>query len=275
MPAADQVDARRGGVPPLARRYATTAAQPAAHPAAHRASKPADPHPVELAGLLHELTALLLDASDPAEALLRMADLTRRAVPDAACCVAGLVGDGTPLVRAVSGEAHAALDEAQYALGQGPALDATRTRTLVTSADLAVDSRWPELTLRADEPVGVAAVPLDVRRHSVGALTVYLDRPGPVAPGALITAMALAGQAEVVLGEVLQRDTRERLTTDQIKALRAEAAVDHAVGVIIAQRGCDPTEAYAVLHETAERLDVPASVVAKRLIETAMRRGER
>jgi AmiR/NasT family two-component response regulator len=84
--------------------------------------------------------------------------------------------------------------------------------------------------------------------------------------------MAFAGQAEVLLGEVLHRSSAARLTAEQIATLRADAAVDHAVGVIVAQRGCDPTEAYVVLHETAQRLDLRPRDVAARLVETAIRR---
>jgi hypothetical protein len=232
-------------------------------------SAAAGPHPIELAGLLHELTAHLVTSPDLATALDRLAAFTRLTLPETVRCVASLVGDGTPIEIAAAGADLGGLDE--YGQGLGPSLEATRTRTTVTVTDLGTDPRWPELA--GHGPLRVAAVPMDVKRHSVGALTVFLDGAGDFEPSLLITLMAFAGHAEVLLGEAQRRGSEDRMTAAQIATLRAEAAVDHAVGVIVAQRGCDPTEAYAVLHETAQRLDLRPGEVAARLVDTAMRRG--
>ncbi len=264
----------------MARRSAANAGRAAR--AEPRGRRPGDdpsagtgPHPVELAGLLHEMTALLVRPTELGAALDTLASFTRTAVAGSVRCTAGLVGDGVPMTVGSAGAGLGDLDRLQYDHGAGPSVEATRTRTLVTVADLATDPRWPDLAARAPGPIAVAAVPLDVRRHSVGALTIYLDRPGTPDAGVLITLMALAGQAEVLLAEVLRRAAAERLTAEQISAMRAEAVVDHAVGVIVAQRGCDPTEAYGVLYDTARRLGLPPAEVATRLVDTAVRRTPR
>lgn len=236
---------------------------------------PDDVHPVELAGLLHELTALLIGATDVQEALNRLAAFTARAVPGAVRCSVTLVGDGTPMTIAASEPAHQVLDDVQYDSGRGPGLDSTRTRTLVTSQNLPDDDRWPELAARARE-LGVyaaASVPLDVRRNSVGALNIFLPRPHSINPYLLITAMAVAGQSEVLLDEVLRRSAQVEMNAELVASLRAGATVDHAIGVIVAQRGCGVQEAYQVLHETAHRLNLRPSVIAERLVETAARRA--
>jgi hypothetical protein len=46
----------------------------------------------------------------------------------------------------------------------------------------------------------VVAVPLDVPRAEVGAVSLYLRTPGGLGPDPLLTAMALVNQAEVLLG---------------------------------------------------------------------------
>jgi AmiR/NasT family two-component response regulator len=79
-------------------------------------------------------------------------------------------------------------------------------------------------------------------------------------PDLLLTAMAIANQAEVLLAELRRRET-----------LREGATVDRAVGVIIAQRGCGVHEAYDVLRETSQRLGLDDSAVAERLIAAAAR----
>jgi hypothetical protein len=221
------------------------------------------PHPVELAGLLHELSALLLSADDLPQALHRLAASTAGAVPGAWRCSVVLIGERAPLTVAASGPHAQAFDDLQYATGQGPGLVAARTRTLVTAHDVARDPRWPELSdcARAEGLHAVAAIPLDVQRSWVGALSLYARRGEGIGPDLLLTAMALVGQAEVLLGEHRRR-----------AALGEGATVDRAAGVIIAQRGCGVHEAYDVLEDTANRLGLDRHTVADRLVAAAASR---
>ena len=226
----------------------------------------AGPHPVELAGLMHELSARLLSADDMAQALERLAVFTADALPEALRCSVVLIGDGEPLTIAASGPEGAELDEYQYAAGHGPGLEAARTRALVTVQDLTADDRWPAGLADHARRAGtraVAAIPLDVARSSVGALSVYVPRADGIGPGLLLTAMAIVNQAEILLGELNRR-----------AALSQSATVDRAVGVIIAQRGCGVREAYDILQETAQRLGMDRQSVAERLITAAARNAE-
>jgi hypothetical protein len=222
----------------------------------------AGPHPVELAGLLHELSALLLAADDVTQALDRLAVFASGAVPSAVRCSVTLIAEGEPLSLAASGPRAQAFDELQHRNGHGPGLDAARTRTLVTVADLTTDPRWPDLAdcARAEGVRSMVAIPLDVERSSVGALSVFMADPHGVDPGLLLTAMAIVNQAEILLTELGRR-----------AALIEGATVDRAAGVIIAQRGCGVREAYEVLRDTAQRLGLDRRVVAERLIAAAAR----
>ncbi|WP_203788026.1 GAF and ANTAR domain-containing protein [Paractinoplanes rishiriensis] len=227
-----------------------------------RAAEPVGPHAVELAGLLHELSVRLLGADDSAAAVDRLAGFVAESVRGAVRCSVALIGEGGPLTRAGHGPAGESCDEVQYATGTGPALEAARTRALVIVPDLAADPRWPALAdpARADGVRAVVAIPLDVPRAEVGAVSLYLERAGEPGPDLLLTAMALVNQSEVLLGELRRRETQS-----------VDATVDRAVGVIIAQRGCGVREAYDVLGETAQRLGLDRRAVADRLITVAAR----
>jgi GAF domain-containing protein len=221
------------------------------------------PHPLELAGLLHELSALLLSAEGFTPGLERLARFAANTVPGAVRCSVALIGEGGPPAQAGHGSAGQAVDDLQYATGTaGPGLEAARTRTLVTVPDLASDQRWPQLAeaARSEGVHGVAAVPLDLPRAEVGALSLYFDEPGAPGPDRLLIAMALANQAEVLLDELRRRET-----------LSAGATVDQAIGVIIAQRGCGVREAHDVLRDTAQRLGLDRRAVADRLLAAAAR----
>ena len=220
---------------------------------------------MELAGLLHELSIRLLGADDLPQALTRLAGFAAGAMPGAVRCSVALIGERTPLTHAASGPRAQAFDDRQYALGRGPGLDAARTRTLVISQDLSADDRWPELAECAREHgiASVAAIPIDLQRSSVGSLSVFVSRTQGIDADLLLTAMAIVNQAEVLLAELSRRE-----------ALHDGAAVDRAVGVIIAQRGCGVHEAYDVLRETSQRLGLDRNAVAERLIAAAARNAE-
>lgn len=231
-------------------------------PRRHRPPTP-EPHPLEIAGLLHELSALLLSADGFGPALDRLVVFAAGALPGVVRCSVALIGEGGPLLRAGHGRPGTAFDDLQYDTGTGPGLEATRTREPVTAPNLPADARWPALAAAAGtEGIhAVVAIPLDVPRAEVGAVSLYLPPPGGLGPDLLLTAMALVNQAEVLLGELRRRDG---MSTDA-------ATVDRAVGVIIAQRGCGVREAYDVLGETAQRLGLDRRAVADRLIKAAAR----
>ncbi|MEV4345728.1 ANTAR domain-containing protein [Actinoplanes sp. NPDC049596] len=230
---------------------------------AGRPADPSGPHPLELAGLLHELSARLLSADSFTAALERLAQFTAGAVPGTIRCSVALIGEGGPPTRTGHGPAGEGVDALQYDQGTaGPGLEAARTRALVIAPDLAGDQRWPELAgvARAERVRAVAAIPLDLPRAEVGALSLYFDEPGAPGPDRLLIAMALASQSEVLLDELRRRD-----------ALSAGATVDQAIGVIIAQRGCGVREARDVLRDTAQRLGLDPQAVAARLLAVAAR----
>ncbi|MEU8235171.1 GAF and ANTAR domain-containing protein [Actinoplanes sp. NPDC048967] len=252
-------------LPPAGRPASGVTGRPSGPRPVEYAELPSGPHPVELAGLLHELTARLLGADDVPQALDRLAAFAAGAITGTVRCSVALIGEGGPPVVAAFGTAAKALDDLEYAGGDGPGLEAARTRALVTAPDLQSDPRWPRLAecARAEGVHSVVAIPLDVQRSSVGALSLFVATPGGLDPELLLTAMAIVNQAELLLGELGRRE-----------GLREGATVDRAAGVIIAQRGCGVQEAYTVLRETAQRLGLDRRAVAERLIAAAARNAE-
>jgi ANTAR domain len=244
------------------RRPAPLLRRPARTRSGTRSEPLSGPHAVELAGLLQELSVRLLGAESFAGALERLAAFTAGAVPGTVRCSVTLIGEGGPLTCTAHGSCGESIDALGYALSTGPGLDCARSRALTTVDDLHTDERWPQLAPAAREAGihAVVAIPLDVPRAEVGAVSLYCDRPGALAPDLLIIAMALVNHAEVLLGELRRRD---ETSTD--------ATVDRAVGVIIAQRGCSVREAYDVLGETAQRLGLDRRAVADRLVAAAAR----
>ncbi|MBU2073301.1 MAG: GAF and ANTAR domain-containing protein [Actinobacteria bacterium] len=101
-----------------------------------------------------------------------------------------------------SDDAAVALERKQLDLGEGPCLDAHRTGAIVHLTDPVDDrERWP-LYSRAVQEAGVRAVlalPLRVGGIRLGALDLYLDRPGTLTGTELTWAVAYAETSVLVL----------------------------------------------------------------------------
>jgi GAF domain-containing protein len=119
----------------------------------------------------------LLDRVDLAEGELaaRLAETV-----DSAQVLLGVDGVGLMLVKADGGLAiagasnpHAeALELAQQALGDGPGIESTRRRAVVSVSDVQRDSRWPELAraLAGSEVRSILSAPIWLRGQPAGNL---------------------------------------------------------------------------------------------------------
>jgi hypothetical protein len=170
------------------------------------------------------------------------------------------------------------LEQVQFALGQGPGLDAA-ARAPVLVPDLAdAVARWP-VFVPAALALGVRAVfalPLRIGAIGVGALMAHRSSPGPLVDGAFVDALALADAVTVLL--LREQSTWTEQTTwttsgpspGHARPGTYRAQVHQATGMISVQLGVSLAEALVRLraHAFAEgRLiaDVAADVVARRL----------
>jgi GAF domain-containing protein len=231
-----------------------------------------DLHVVEIVALLRELTAKLIVSDNLDEALAALVRTTAHAVPGRAWCGITLVRDGGPVTAAVSEPLPPGVDEVPAAVPDGPCLTAIRTRELVLAQDLGADDRWPSwsqgLPIR-----GVLSVPLDIDERIVGALTVYAAEAHTFAPDVQLTTLLIAEHAGLLLAAVLDRGRLAGLAADLAEALASGEAVNRAVGIVMAQRGCGAEEALDVLRQASSRLRVPLSEVADRLVTTIASRS--
>lgn len=103
-----------------------------------------------------------------------------------------LLAEGRPQASLCATDTvSAAIEEAQFALGEGPCIDAYRQGVPISEADLVATgpSRWVAFTTRAVD-MGARAVfgfPMRVGSVPVGALNLYRDRPGALGDGLRLT----------------------------------------------------------------------------------------
>jgi hypothetical protein len=201
----------------------------------------------------------------------------------------GLLGE----VLATTGGPAQRMEDLQFALGEGPCVDASRTGDPVFCSDLGSDgaSRWPAFSSGALE-AGVAAAftfPLNVGANAIGVLDLYRDSSGPLSKGRVTEAVAFADASVAVLlhlqehngppgrslldvprGNGGARRESDALAGTWIDLVDRRAVVHQAAGMISVQLGADVAEALARLRAhaiAAERQisDVATDVVARRL----------
>jgi hypothetical protein len=166
------------------------------------------------------------------------------------------------------------IEELQYALGEGPCVDAYREDRVVAEPDLAdaVTHRWPAFTPPALQ-AGVRALfgfPLRVGAVRLGALNLYRNWPGPLSADQHADALVVA--------DVAARWVLEAQAGAECGAVAVELeigadfhfAVHNAAGMVSVQEGISIDEALIRLRAFAfsnDRLlaDVAEDVVARRL----------
>ena len=196
---------------------------------------------------------------------------------DGICAGLG-TGSTGPVLAWGRGAVGVALEDLQFTLGQGPALDAAAGATVLVPDLVAATARWPVFAPAAAE-LGVRAVfalPLRIGAISVGALLAHRVTAGALADGALADAFALADAVTLLLLHTESAwSARDQSDDDGPRPGWAppatyRAEVHQATGMISVQLGVSLAEALVRLRAYAYadgRLiaEVASDVVARRL----------
>jgi hypothetical protein len=108
-----------------------------------------------------------------------------------------------------------------------------------------------------------------------GALNLYYTTAASLTVPALRTGLLAAEQAGLLFGAVVDR-SRDRAHIERLRsgADRDRSAVDRAVGILMAQRGCDEQQAFTVLEEAADAAGSDVASVAAKLVSTVAARAK-
>lgn len=167
------------------------------------------------------------------------------------------------------------VEELQFTLGEGPCIDAFVSERPVLEPDLVdpVMNRWPAFAGPAVQ-AGVRAVfgfPLRTGEASLGALDLYLDRPGELDDTQMGDAAVMA---EVICGTVLalQADAAPGFLADALDAtLHHRAVVHQASGMLSAQLEIDVKDALVRIRAHAYTSNRPVNEIAQEIVSRRLR----
>jgi GAF domain-containing protein len=233
---------------------------------------------METVGLLRQVTAEIVTSADLDQALRRLADLAAELAPGPAWCGIAVLRDGDARLAARSGELPPVVEEEQYRRGEGPCLTAMCERDIVISPDLRAERRWPAWC-RLAASHGARAVlcfPLNIDTQVCGALNLYPTTDAPVAAEDHLATLLVVEQAGILLGAVLDRG-RDRARLERLRdgVDPDRSSIDRAVGILMAQRGCDQRQAHTVLEEAANAVGADVAAVAAKLVSTVAARAKK
>lgn len=205
----------------------------------------------------------------------RLCAICQTALPVTGVGVALMTAAGpSGVVLAATDPRARELEELQFALGEGPCVEASGSGRPVLEADLTVagPARWPRFGAAALD-AGVRAVfafPLRVGAIRVGVLDLYRDIRGQLTPGELAEALAFADAATVVILHLQDNDDHSRGRPALAGPIDSRAVVHQATGMITIQLGIGLAEALLRLrahaYATGRKVsDIAADVVSRRL----------
>jgi GAF domain/ANTAR domain len=211
-------------------------------------------------------------------ALRRLCSAAVRSVPASGAGVSVMTDGGVRGVAAASDAASELIDELQFALGEGPCMDAFASRRPVMEADLAAGgaARWP-LYAAAANTHGVRAafaLPLQVGAARLGVLDLYRNQPGPLSADELVWALGFADVATTMLldaQQVAQPGAADH-GLDEVLAYRFE--LHQAQGMIMVQLGVSLAAAMALLRAYAYAHDRSLDEVARDVVARTLRLDE-
>ena len=178
-------------------------------------------------------------------------------------------------VAAASDPASERIDELQFALGEGPCMDAFTSRRPVLEPDLGGGglARWP-IYSPAAHVEGVRATfafPLQVGAARLGVLDLYRETPGTLSGEELAQALTFADVATTMLLDGQEQAPPGAAAAGLDEALGYRFELHQAQGMVKVRMGVTLVEALALLRAYAYSHDRDLADVARDVVTRGLR----
>jgi GAF domain-containing protein len=219
---------------------------------------------------LVDMADTLVDDYDVVDMLTGLADrcVSLLGVSAAGVMLAAPAGDLN--LVASSSEAMRLLELFELQAQEGPCLDAFRTGEAVEHQTLEAGAgRWPSFSAAALRAgfLSALAVPLRLRKVTMGALNLLRATREPMAEADLIVARAFADLAALSISQHRASVDALRLNEQLSAALTSRIVIEQAKGVISERAGVDLTEAFRRLRTFARDSNLRLTDVAQEAID--------
>jgi len=163
------------------------------------------------------------------------------------------------------------VDQAQYHAGEGPCLDAISASLMVTAPSFP-DERWPILGASPTEYGVQSSISYQLKGtrggNGMGSLNIYAYAPEAFDDAAVEIGTILAAHASLAARAVGERTSLQRLDKDLEQALLSRDVIGQAKGILMERLKTTPEQAFEILKNASQRLNVKLRQVARDITET-------
>jgi transcriptional regulator with GAF, ATPase, and Fis domain len=160
------------------------------------------------------------------------------------------------------------LDQIEQRIGDGPCIEALRTKAPVLLGNVATDPRWPAYreALVAEGCQGTLGVPLELGEDSAAALNFFAFSSGIFTAEVIQEASDFASIAGGAVRLAVRLGTAQSLADDLTAAMESRTSIDLACGVIMGQNRCTQAEAMAILTKVSSNRNQKLRAVAEEML---------
>jgi GAF domain-containing protein len=225
--------------------------------------------------------AQLLEGDDvPDEALQRLTALAAGLVPGGTAAAVTIAMASGALTFAASDQRLEELHRLQVDHEDGPVVETLRHNEPRRADDTAAECRWPAFC-RAAAEAGFASclvLPLRTDRQPAGAVALYGHEPNVFRGVAHDIALLVAAQGGTAVHNAALYRTCRRMVESLHAGLESRAVIEQAKGVLHAELGVSPEEAFGLLSRYSQNTNqrvrkISAGLVQGRLTAAEFRRS--
>ena len=230
----------------------------------------------EVTRALSDLSRLLDAEEELVRVLQRGVDQATWAIPSADLVSVTVVREDRAETIAANDERVRTIDAQQYAVGEGPYLEAARSGETVRANVERATALWPRFA-HAARAAGVASFlssPLIIADKFAGSLNLYSAQPHGFGDldEALLRLYTTAAAAAIANA---RRYAEARALAENLaRALRSRAVIDQAIGVLVAVQGVSPEQAFSDMSRQSQNSNTKLRDVAGRIMAQARRHPE-
>lgn len=187
-----------------------------------------------------------------------------------------LVVEDRPRTAAYSTARTLEIDAVQYAVGDGPCLDAYRNRRENLVDMPTAHERWPMFTSAVDtaEVQALLAVPLLSGNRCFGALNLYGKSRHAFDGADLALVRMAASRAADAVGSVLELEGAREVAAQMEQAMASRAVIEQAKGVLMGRHAIDETQAFDVLRRQSQNRNIKLRTLAAEVVGEVVSRVE-
>lgn len=221
-----------------------------------------------------DLARIGLANRDLADVLGDITAVANRSIPGAESTSISLIRGDRPWTAAHVGQLALDADEMQYQRGYGPCMDAGRTGLLMTVQDMRSDDRWPDYAAYVAERgvLSSMSVPLPYQGATIGALNAYSSLAGAFGSDSERCGAEISSYISVAVANADAHAEAVTVGRQMQEAMQSRSTIDMAKGMLMAQHGCSPDEAFQILSHASQRTNRKLRDIARAIVEGTVSR---